>query len=235
MDYEFKRTGKTSLGKLGLYTLLLLAITAIGIGSYATMKSSRTLPTPATEIDWDNQGGTVGAEKIETKITVPETTFHIPSVTTVKATEEKVVNKDALPFTGSFCLPLGNEILKDYSDGEMVSSKTMGDWRVHNGIDFTGSNESEIFAIQNGIVTAVYDDEMWGTTVEIDHGNEMIAKYCGLKKDSTVKKGDTVRKGQTIAKLGTIPVEEADGSHLHLEITVNGKNVDPLAAMNRAD
>lgn len=235
MDYEFKRTNKTSLGKLGLYTLLLLAITAIGIGSYAAMKSNRTLPAPATEIDWDNQGGTVGAEKIETKITVPETTLHTPTVTAVEVTEETSVNKDTLPFTGSFCLPLSNEILKDYSDGEMVSSKTMGDWRVHNGIDFTGSDGCEIFAIQSGNVTSVYDDEMWGTVIEIDHGNEMIAKYCGLKKDSTVKKGDAVKKGQTIAKLGTIPVEEADGSHLHLEITVNGKNVDPLAAMNRAD
>ncbi len=230
MDYEFKRTNKTSLGKLGLYTLLLLAITAVGIGSYATMKKS-TVPEPATEIDWDNQGGTVGAEKIETRITVEQST-RLTQPTTVR---ETATANDSLPYTGSFALPLSTEILKDYSDGEMVSSKTMGDWRIHNGIDFTGTDGCEIFAIQNGTVTAVYDDEMWGTVIEIDHGNEMLARYCGLKKGSTVKKGDPVKKGQTVAKLGTIPVEEADGSHLHLEITVNGTFVDPLAAMNRAD
>lgn len=233
MDYEFKKTNKNSLGRLGLYTLLLLGITAAGIGSYAAMKNSTTEPEPATSIDWDNQGGTVGAEKIETKITVTQTapTTSAPTSTA----EETTASKDSLPFTGSFALPLGTEILKDYSDGEMVSSKTMGDWRVHNGIDFTGSDGCEIFAIQNGTVTAVYEDELWGTVVEIDHGNEMLAKYCGLQKGSTVQKGDTVKKGETIAKLGTVPVEEADGSHLHLEITVNGTVVDPLAAMNRAE
>ena len=231
MDYEFKKTGKTSLGKLGLYTLLLLAITAVGIGSYAAMKSETPTPQLPTEIDWDNQGGTVGAEKIETRITIP------PAELTTETKTEKEITKspDNLPYTGSFALPLGTEILKDYSNGEMVSSKTMGDWRVHNGIDFTGKDSSEIFAIQSGTVTEVSEDEMWGTVVVIDHGNEMTAKYCGLKKDSTVRKGDTVSKGQTIGSLGAIPIEEADGAHLHLEITVNGKIVDPLAAMNRAD
>lgn len=231
MDYEFKKTSKTSLGKLGLYTLLLLAITAIGIGSYAAMKSESPAPQLPTEIDWDNQGGTVGAEKIETKITVMPT----ENVTESEPIAEATQAKDNLPYTGSFTLPLGTEILKDYSDGEMVSSKTMGDWRIHNGIDFTGKDGSEIFAIQRGKVTDVYEDEMWGTVIVIDHGNDIVAKYCGLKKDSTVKKGDTVSKGQTVGKLGTIPIEQADGAHLHLEITVNGKNVDPLAAMNRAD
>ncbi|MBQ3603899.1 MAG: M23 family metallopeptidase [Clostridia bacterium] len=231
MDYEFKKTSKTSLGKLGLYTLLLLGITAIGIGSYAAMKSESPAPQLPTEIDWDNQGGTVGAEKIETKITVMPT----ENVTESEPIAETTQATDNLPYTGSFTLPLGTEILKDYSDGEMVSSKTMGDWRIHNGIDFTGKDGSEIFAIQHGTVTDVYEDEMWGTVIVIDHGNDIVAKYCGMKKDSTVQKGDAVSKGQTVGKLGTIPIEQADGAHLHLEITVNGKNVDPLAAMNRAD
>ena len=221
----------SSLGKLGLYTLLLLGITAIGIGSYAAMKNENPVPQLPTEIDWDNQGGTVGAEKIETKLTVIPT----ENVTESEPVPETTQSKDNLPYTGSFTLPLGTEILKDYSDGEMVSSKTMGDWRIHNGIDFTGKDGSEILSIQRGTVTDVYEDEMWGTVIVIDHGNDIVAKYCGLKKDSTVKKDDTVSKGQTIGKLGTIPVEQADGAHLHLEISVNGKNVDPLAAMNRAD
>ena len=132
-------------------------------------------------------------------------------------------------------LPLGTDILKDYSHGEMVSSKTMGDWRVHNGIDFTGGKNSQVLAIQSGTVKAVYTDEMWGTVVEIDHGNTMTAKYCGLKSGTTPKKGETVKNGQEIGELASIPVEAADGLHLHLEITVNGSTVDPLAAMNRAE
>ncbi len=231
MDFEFKKTSKNTLGRLGLYTLLLLCITALGIGSYAAMKRSFSVPETSTTVDWDNQGGTLEADKPEKKITVEQTTtaaFTTEQETTVKAEEN-------LPFTGKFTLPLGTDILKDYSHGEMVSSKTMGDWRVHNGIDFTGGENSQVLAIQSGTVRDVYTDEMWGTVVEIDHGNTMTAKYCGLKEGTTPKKGAAVKNGQEIGELSSIPVESADGLHLHLEITVNGSIVDPLAAMNRAE
>ncbi len=231
MNLEFTKTSKNTLGRLGLYTLLLLCITALGVGSYAAMKRSFSVPETSTTVDWDNQGVTLEADKPEKKITVTQTTtvpFATEQQTTVKPEEN-------LPFTGKFTLPLGTDILKDYSHGEMVSSKTMGDWRVHNGIDFTGGKNSQVLAIQNGTVKAVYTDEMWGTVVEIDHGNTMTAKYCGLKAGTTPKKGETVKNGQEIGELASIPVEAADGLHLHLEITVNGSTVDPLAAMNRAE
>ncbi len=231
MDFEFKKTGGNTLGRLGLYTLLLLCITALGIGSYAAMKKSFSVPETSTTVDWDNQGGTLGADKPEKKITVEQTTTRVHTThepTTVKPEEN-------LPFTGKFTLPLGTDILKDYSHGEMVSSKTMGDWRVHNGIDFTGGENTRVLAVQSGTVKAVYTDEMWGTVVEIDHGNTMIVKYCGLKEGTTPKKGESVKNGQEIGELASIPVEAADGLHLHLEITVNGSTVDPLAAMNRAE
>ncbi len=228
MDFEFKKTGNNTLGRLGLYTLLLICIAALGVGSYAAMRSYTKSPEPDTTIDWDNQGGTVEADKPEKKITV-EHTAPTTQVTTTQKPEEN------LPFTGKFTLPLGTQILKDYSDGEMVSSKTMGDWRVHNGIDFTGSESTQVLAIQSGTVTEVYEDEMWGTVVVIDHGNTLQAKYCGLKKGTTPQKGAAVKNGEEIGYLAEIPVESADGLHLHLEITVNGTVVDPLAAMNRAE
>ncbi len=228
MDIEFKRTGKR-FGKLWLYAVLLLCITAAGVGSYAAMKRANTPAEPATSIDWDNQGFTLGADKRETKVTVEwsETAPVTQAPTTARA--------DNLPFTGNFTLPLGNEILKDYSDGEMVSSKTMGDWRIHNGIDFAGNGGADVLAIQDGTVIDVFSDDIWGIVVTVDHGNNMIARYCGLVAKTTPKKGEKVKNGVSIGKLGEIPVEAADGSHLHLEITVDDVIVDPLAAMNRAD
>ncbi len=228
MDIKFKKASKVSLFKVGVYTAVAIFVTASSIGTYSFIKKNLTGPSvPETSIDWDNQGGKLDADVPATKVTVPQLT----EPTSVQETETKL---DNLPFTGSFSLPMGTEILKDYSNGEMVSSKTMGDWRVHNGIDFTGSESDNIFSIQSGKVTNVYDDPMWGIVIEIDHGNTMTAKYCGFKSGTTVKKGDTVKKGGTLGQLGIIPIEQADTPHLHLEITVNGVIVDPLAAMNRA-
>ncbi len=133
----------------------------------------------------------------------------------------------------SFALPMGNHIVKDYSNGEMVLSKTMGDWRVHNGVDFGGASGNSVSAVEDGIITAVDDDSFWGTVVEIDHGDGMLVRYCGLKKGSTLSNGARVTKGEKIGTLGNIPVESGDGDHLHIEVSIDGKTVDPLEAFGK--
>ena len=44
----------------------------------------------------------------------------------------------------------------------MVESKTMGDWRVHNGIDFAAKKGDAVKAISAGTVLSVENDSMWG-------------------------------------------------------------------------
>ena len=147
-------------------------------------------------------------------------------------TTEPATEGDA-PYKGNFALPMGNDIIKDYSNGEMVQSKTMGDWRVHNGVDFGGATGNSVDAVADGIITKVYEDSFWGTVAEIDHGNGMTVKYCGLKNGSTLPENSRVTKGEKIGSLGKIPVESADGDHLHVEVMVDGKTVDPLEALNK--
>ena len=123
---------------------------------------------------------------------------------------------------------------KNYdSNGDMVQSKTMGDWRVHNGVDFRGTVGDQVHAVNNGVVKSVYDDVLWGTVVEIDHGDGLTARYCGLGKGSTVAVGDKVHINDRIGNLGAVPVESADEVHLHLEMRQDGKTVNPLEVMGR--
>ena len=112
--------------------------------------------------------------------------------------------EDGIERAASFVTPLDGETDKGFSDGEMVQSATMGDWRVHNGVDFRGAVGDPVKAINNGVVKAVYDDVLWGTVVEIDHGDGLIAKYCGLGKGSTVEVGATVSVNDKVGNLGTI-------------------------------
>ena len=109
----------------------------------------------------------------------------------------------------------------------------MGDWRVHNGVDFAGSAGNEVLAVADGTVTRVYDDSFWGTVVEIDHSNGMTARYCGLKSGSCLPEGSKVEKYSKIGVLGHIPVEISDEDHLHFEVLIDGEPVDPLAALNK--
>ncbi len=133
----------------------------------------------------------------------------------------------------NFVLPMGTDIIKDYSNGEMVRSKTMGDWRVHNGIDFAGAKGNVVNSVADGTVKAVYEDSFWGCVVEIEHSNKMTAKYCGLQSGSTVSVGDSVSAGDKVGTLGVVPCESADDEHLHFEVVIDGTNVDPLEALDK--
>ena len=53
------------------------------------------------------------------------------------------------------------------------------------------------------------------------------AQHIGAPAAAAVKKGDTVKAGDVIGKLSSIPCEEADGAHLHLELSVSGEGMDP--------
>lgn len=143
---------------------------------------------------------------------------------TEKTTEEVSVVKE-----GKFIYPAGKKIIKDYSGSVAVKSKTMNDWRVHSGIDFHAEEGQEIKAVQSGAVLAVYNSSLWGTIVEIDHGAGIVARYCGLDKELKVSANDVLEAGQVIGYISSIPVEAADGIHLHLEVTKDGAITDPLS------
>lgn len=134
------------------------------------------------------------------------------------------------PYSGYYLLPLNSKISKDYSEGAPVLSKTLGDWRTHDGIDITGNIGDNAIAIQDGTVKSVTSDELWGDVIVIEHGNGLTAKYCGIK--ANIKKDSRIEQGQVIGTVVAIPVEAADGVHVHLETEVNGKNVNPVKALN---
>lgn len=140
----------------------------------------------------------------------------------------------AVPYKDYYVLPMGTDIHKDYSPETPSYNATMGDWRTHNGIDFKGAEGDQVKAIAYGTVKSIYEDILLGTVVEIDHGNGVTAKYCGLNKDTLeIKKGRHVKGGELLGYLGVVPCEKTDVSHLHFEIYYNEKNVDPLELMGK--
>lgn len=174
-------------------------------------------------------------EKIVIEETVRQNLTNIPDTREVteenKETEKDNYNK---PYKDYYCLPFGNQIIKDYSNMNPVYSKTLGDWRTHNGIDFSGEAGGAVVAISYGEVISIYEDTLFGTCVLIDHGNGVTAKYCGLNKDTlNVKEHSSVNSEDIIGYLGEIPCEKQEGAHLHFEITHNGELVEPLELMGK--
>lgn len=147
---------------------------------------------------------------------------------------EAEANAYAEPYSDNYDLPLGTKISKDYSPEVPAYSATMGDWRTHCGVDFSGAVGSPVKAVSAGTVTGIYNDDIYGQVVEIDHGNKMVARYCGFEADSLeISVGSEVKRGDLLGYLGTIPCERSETSHLHFETAVDGKNDDPIAVLGR--
>ena len=241
MQFDQEKKGVRLIPKGGgFYLALTLAVIAAGVGVWGSVNSTlRHNPyletTQRSTINWDNY---------VTRPLTPETQAanepakNVPDPrngTTATSQKATTANPDNAPYTGKFVLPFGTQIAKDYSDGEMVKSSTMGDWRVHNGVDFAGEADTPVAAIQSGTVKKVAIDPLWGIVVTIDHEQGVVARYCGLSEGSTPKQGQWVAQGEPIGVIAQVPCESAEGTHLHLEITVSGKVADPLAVMNRSE
>lgn len=219
---------------LALGTALFAKIsTEKALGNLAPIESDYVTITTEKETSKDSEFLTTEPDfEVRQNLTdVPDTREETEEQTKEETTEN---SKYATPYKDYYSLPLGTEILKDYSPDKPSYSATMGDWRTHSGIDFKAAEGEQVKAISYGTVTNVYDDALWGTVVIIDHGNGVTAKYCGFNKDTLeVKKGATVESGSLLGYLGTIPCEKSDLSHLHFEIIYNGENVEPLELMGK--
>lgn len=158
-------------------------------------------------------------------------TTEAAETSTEAATE---ADKHAVPYKDYYTLPLGTDISKEYSPTAPLYNATLNVWRTHPAVDFSGPEGAQVFAVSYGTVTNISEDPLYGTVIEIDHGNEVIAKYCGFNKETLqVKTGDTVEGGALLGYLGTVPCEKTDLSHLHFEILYKNEYVDPLELMGK--
>lgn len=98
-------------------------------------------------------------------------------------------------------------------------------WR-HAAIDIDGSYSSPIYASETGRVVSAGWGRGYGNQITVDHGAGMKTLYAHLSK-TFVQVGDSVKKGQTIGMIGC--TGWCTGTHLHFEIFINGKKINPLS------
>ncbi|MFU7501173.1 MULTISPECIES: M23 family metallopeptidase [unclassified Candidatus Tisiphia] len=103
--------------------------------------------------------------------------------------------------------------------------------KFHCGTDLKGYSSSPIYASADGIITTIRRERAYGNLIEIKHSNKFITKYAHLRKIH-VKEGDMVIKGQMIGLQGNSG--NSTGEHLHFEIWLNNKHVNPFDFVSHA-
>lgn len=107
---------------------------------------------------------------------------------------------------------------------------TQGYHARHFGIDIGNKLNTPIYAAGGGTVITSADgwNNGYGKYVVIDHGNDVQTLY-GHMNERKVDVGDTVKAGQLIGLMGnTGNVYGPTGIHLHLELRIKGRKVNPL-------
>jgi Peptidase family M23 len=96
--------------------------------------------------------------------------------------------------------------------------------RPHEGIDVSAPMGAEIEAPASGVVADIKWEEGYGNLLTIDHGYGLVTRYAHCSKILVVR-GQRVKRGQKIALVGSTGL--STGPHVHYEVWVNGKPVDP--------
>ncbi len=99
----------------------------------------------------------------------------------------------------------------------------------HDGRDFRATRGEAIPAIGDGTVEYVGKDQYGGWYVRIGHGGGLQSYYWHLSRFD-VQAGQRITRGQPVGGAGDTGL--ATGVHLHLELRVNGKPVDPRSIIN---
>lgn len=103
---------------------------------------------------------------------------------------------------------------------------------MHAGVDLPGPVGTPVYATADGIVDRAGRDGGYGNMVEIDHGKGIQTRYGHLSK-ILVSANERVKRGQMIGLMGS--TGRSTGSHLHYEVRIDGRAVNPMPFLESAD
>ena len=103
-----------------------------------------------------------------------------------------------------------------------------GTTAMHRGVDFGAMHRATVYSTAPGKVIYAGWKGKFGRFIEIDHGNGVITRYGHLRR-IYVKRGQEIRYRTKIGQMGNSG--RSTGTHLHYEIHVNKRSVDPLKIM----
>lgn len=163
-----------------------------------------------------------------------DTSFELPVVNTPSNVpdEESGDESEAPVVTETvYVNPIsGGKIVREYSMDALIHSPTMNDYRTHSGIDIASELASPVLAYTDGVVKSIKTDAFMGVCLEIEHSYGLCSYYMNLDTQlpEGIAVGSEVKAGDVIGAVGaTAIVEIVDSPHLHFELRVDGKLIDP--------
>ncbi len=214
---------------------LAAALCLVALGAAAWFGVGKAAFAPQTEEPQNAADGTTSSAPFNQPLPSqepqsPSSTPSAPKDNGPSTSSQQDTVQTVSPTADFFVLPVTGEIIKKFSDTELQYSLTYKDWRLHPALDIKAPTGERINAAGDGTVIEIYDDPLYGKTVVINHGNDVVAYYCGLAEVTTAV-GDGIGANMQIGTLGKVPCESVETTHLHLMIKKGDKYISPLNIM----
>lgn len=124
-------------------------------------------------------------------------------------------------------------LLKTPVNGARITSRyglrrhpIAGYTKMHRGVDFGAPKGTPVYASGDGVVKQASRNGGYGNYLKIQHNSKYASAYAHLSRYAKgIAPGKRVKQGQIVAYVGT--TGRSTGPHLHYEILVNGKQVNP--------
>jgi murein DD-endopeptidase MepM/ murein hydrolase activator NlpD len=137
-----------------------------------------------------------------------------------------------------FVSPVANQmVVREHNVNELIHWVSLNHFAVHRGVAFSGDEGTQVMAVFGGTVTRVVDsgrDQLHGNQVHIDHGDGLITVYTSMD-EVNVTVGQTLTKGQVIGTMGRAGRLNEIGTHVHVEVFLNGRSIDPFLFIPSGD
>jgi murein DD-endopeptidase MepM/ murein hydrolase activator NlpD len=191
--------------------VLTTAVVGAGVVAFGTGAAFPDGGTSLAAIDASLDGG-LGAGDLANRIAGGERSSRSHSRTPVTTSDQAAPNIWLLP-------------LRDYHVTSLFGQR----WgKLHPGVDLGAPEGTPYYAAAAGTVILCRWNSGYGYNVMIDHGNGVVSVY-GHSSKLLCREGQKVRAGDLIALVGNTGY--SFGAHLHFEIRINDKPINPIPFM----
>ena len=203
--------------------VLMLAFCIIALTSIFTVKANidkvnKTKDVPVSENAGTEEPSDSGSQKSDP---ASQVSGKVPTVDSL----------DSEPAVSAFQFPVKHEnaqVTNPYAMDKLIYSVTLDQYMTHCGVDIEAPEDAQVVAVADGTVTAVYEDDRYGTSIEITHPGDIVSVYSNLSTAEMVETGDVVSGGQIIGGVGSTGLfESLEPAHLHFEMLKGGAYVNP--------
>ena len=202
--------------------VLMLAFCIIALTSIFTVKANidkvnKTKDVPVSENAGTEEPSDSGSQKSDP---ASQVSGKVPTVDSL----------DSEPAVSAFQFPVKHEnaqVTNPYSMDKLIYSVTLDQYMTHCGVDIEAPEDAQVVAVADGTVTAVYEDDRYGTSIEITHPGDIVSVYSNLSTAEMVETGDVVSGGHIIGGVGSTGLfESLEPAHLHFEMLKGGAYVN---------